>query len=132
VQVPDLEGRLFDDAQAQLQALKLVAGRADVIIADRDPGIVIEQRTRPGRYVPQGAEIDLVVSKAAPADDGAAEEMNEMRTIEGKVDRLQADVDAKLGHVEKSLNNLADKIAAQGKGAAPGADANLGGVKPKV
>jgi hypothetical protein len=135
VQVPLVVDKPFDRAKALIEEQNLVVGWVDVPTVGRDPGFVIEQRIEANRWVPEGTQINLLVSKAAPPDAVTeASEMSEMKTIEGKVDRLKADVDAKLGHVEKSLNHLADRIAAQGQGntdGAPSGDTDASGVKRK-
>ncbi len=63
VTVPRLQGLQFEEAQARLEELGLVAVRRNVFSDTRPPGEVSSQDPKPGEVLPLGTEIIVRVSK---------------------------------------------------------------------
>jgi serine/threonine-protein kinase len=67
VSVPDVSGRTFDDASAQLQSAGLQVTRKDQESQDRPEGTVLSQSPSGGTSVDKGATVSLTVAKAPAA-----------------------------------------------------------------
>jgi eukaryotic-like serine/threonine-protein kinase len=63
VQVPDVVGKSFDEAQSTLQAAGFKVTRTDKE-SDKDPGTVLSQNPRSGGRIDAGSTIALTVAKA--------------------------------------------------------------------
>jgi eukaryotic-like serine/threonine-protein kinase len=63
VQVPDVVGKSFDEAQSTLQAAGFKVTRVDKE-SDKDPGTVLSQNPRSGGRIDAGSTIALTVAKA--------------------------------------------------------------------
>ena len=68
VEVPDVVSKTFEEAAAELEAVKLVAVQKESrITKTAQPGTVLEQEPRPGGDpVPTGTEVSLIVEAAEP------------------------------------------------------------------
>jgi eukaryotic-like serine/threonine-protein kinase len=63
VDVPNVVGKSYDEAQSQLEAAGFKVTRKDQESADQDPGTVLAQDHKGGTQAPQGSTIQLTVAK---------------------------------------------------------------------
>lgn len=61
--IPDVAGRSFDDAQAALDDVDLVANQTEAFSDDVAAGLVIGTSPAVGAEVPKGSTVDVIVSK---------------------------------------------------------------------
>ncbi len=111
VTVPGVVGESFAAAQDKLKSAGLVAGRWDVH-SDAKAETVLDQDPPSGRHRDKGDMVGLTVSLGPDTSDVTeADEMSEMKTIEGKVDHLKEDVDAKLNRLHMAIETLSSRMS---------------------
>jgi eukaryotic-like serine/threonine-protein kinase len=102
--LPDVTGKSFADASAQLQAAGFKAARQDQVNADKDPGTVLSQTPGGGTKVAPGTTVTLTVAKA-PAQVNVPDVTGETQddaiarlSQDGfKIERKEKDVDSPEG-----------------------------------